>query len=387
MRHVAALPRHTDFGHVLHPSTSMSTAAQVGVFASGALLGAAGAAAWVRSRKATAPVTELTTRPLAHAGQVAVVNDALALSGHPGPVHDLLQHAAYISSYDRRLRHPHWTAEHITAESLKRAPGTDGANRAQSFFQEDARIPEIFRSTNAAYFRSGYDRGHMVPAADAKMSQAAMNETFLLSNIAPQVGEGMNRDYWAHTEDFVRRLANQFDDLYVFTIPLYLPRQSSDGKWRISYEVIGSPPTVSVPTHFAKVILGSGPKTGHSSLLAATGLGNSVALGAFVMPNSRIPDTAPLLSFETDGRCRDDADFSRECRARGRAHIIPPRAQVVGQETVRRSQVRNHLARLYEDEQEGRGRHPARGEPNARAHRPPVATRTRHVSLAWHRSF
>lgn len=42
-------------------------------------------------------------------------------------------------------------------------------------------------------FRSGYDRGHMVPAADAKISQGAMDETFFLSNVAPQVGDGFNR--------------------------------------------------------------------------------------------------------------------------------------------------------------------------------------------------
>jgi DNA/RNA endonuclease G (NUC1) len=40
----------------------------------------------------------------------------------------------------------------------------------------------------------------MVPAADAKQSQVAMSETFLLSNIAPQVGEGFNRHYWAYLE-------------------------------------------------------------------------------------------------------------------------------------------------------------------------------------------
>lgn len=295
----------------------MSVAAQVGLFAGGALLG--GGVAYLAQRSSAKPVAvpAAPVAPVAPAAPAAPtapaapaapapstpLSDALLLSGNPGPVDQLLQHQGYVSSYDRRLRHPNWTAEHLTAASIARRPGPDGANRANSMFTEDARVPELFRSTNAAYFRSGYDRGHMVPAADVKSSQAAMNETFLLSNIAPQVGPGMNRDYWAHTEDFVRRLTAKFDDLYVFTIPLYLPRQTSDGKWRVSYEVIGSPPSVSVPTHFAKVILGTGLKASEGSLIAKAGLGSSpVALGAFVVPNSMIPDTAPLRSFEADGR-------------------------------------------------------------------------------------
>lgn len=291
----------------------MSAAVQVGVFASGLLLGAGGATLFAQRRThappaagtssptpatpiraswtAPAPAPEAAPKPATPAAH-APTSDALMLSGMPGPVADFLTHAAYVTSYDRRLRHAHWTAEHLTAESIRRPPGAEGINRAQSIFSEDARVPVPFRSNNADYFRSGYDRGHLVPAADAKQSQEAMNETFLLSNIAPQVGEGFNRDYWAHTEDFVRRLTGQFRDLYVFTVPLYLPRQTSDGKWRVSYEVIGSPPNVSVPTHFAKVILGVG--------LTASPRRDAMALGAFVLPNSRIPNEAPLRSFETD---------------------------------------------------------------------------------------
>lgn len=48
-------------------------------------------------------------------------------------------------------------------------------------------------------------------------SQQAMDETFLLTNIAPQVGEGFNRHYWAYVEDFCRRLTGNFEDVYVFT--------------------------------------------------------------------------------------------------------------------------------------------------------------------------
>lgn len=47
----------------------------------------------------------------------------------------------------------------------------------------------------------------MVPAADAKQSQVAMSETFLLSNIAPQVGEGFNRHYWAYLEAVRRAIS------------------------------------------------------------------------------------------------------------------------------------------------------------------------------------
>src|ERR1700733_12342102 len=94
-----------------------------------------------------------------------------------------------------------------------------------------------------------------------------MDETFLLSNIAPQVGVGFNRHCtfstfffsrvssrfhgvlyamlinsprhvcvdWAYLEDWCRRLTNSFADVYVFTIPLYLPLKDKDGKsWVVS---------------------------------------------------------------------------------------------------------------------------------------------------------
>jgi len=73
-------------------------------------------------------------------------------------------------------------------------------DRKDSVFVEDVSIPEKFRARLKDYFRSRYDRGHQVyspfqtrksnvkvPAADARFSQNAMNETFYLSNICPQV--------------------------------------------------------------------------------------------------------------------------------------------------------------------------------------------------------
>ena len=52
-----------------------------------------------------------------------------------------------------------------------------------------------------------------------------------------------------------------------------------------------------MPTHFAKVILGSRPSHGFGG-----GDKKEYSIGAFVLPNEVIPDETPLRSFEVPGR-------------------------------------------------------------------------------------
>lgn len=110
--------------------------------------------------------------------------------GLPGPISDVAVRTGYVAGYDRRMRNPAWVAEHLTPERLLKRDG----NRGKSIFFEDETIPHKFRARLQDYQRSGYDRGHQVPAADCKFSQQAMDETFSLTNICPQVGDGFNRD-------------------------------------------------------------------------------------------------------------------------------------------------------------------------------------------------
>ncbi|EAL93171.1 nuclease [Aspergillus fumigatus] len=205
--------------------------------------------------------------------------------GFPGPIADTITSLPLTGAYDRRTRNPAWVAEHITPYSLS----LKNADRKHSAFVEDASIPAIFRAKLADYFRSGYDRGHQVPAADAKWSQDAMDGTFALTNMCPQVGEGFNRDYWAHFEEFCRDLTKKYPSVRIVTGPLYLPHRDPDGKWRVSYEVIGNPPNVAVPTHFYKVIYAEDGTASPTS---------KVSLGAFVLPNARIPNDKRLAEFE-----------------------------------------------------------------------------------------
>jgi endonuclease G len=93
---------------------------------------------------------------------------------------------------------------------------------------------------------------------------------------------------WAKLEDFCRRLTTKYPSVRIVTGPLYLPRKEADGKYRVTYEVIGNPPNVAVPTHFFKIIVAEDGQTG-----------GSVAVGAFVLPNAAIDSKTNLSEFVT----------------------------------------------------------------------------------------
>ncbi|XP_060074699.1 endonuclease G, mitochondrial-like [Ylistrum balloti] len=186
----------------------------------------------------------------------------------------------FVLSYDRRNRTAHWVFEHIKPEHIL---GKNDTDRENSIFQEDYSIHPYFRATNYDYKSSGYDRGHLAAAANHRHSQHAMDQTFTLSNISPQVGRGFNRDAWNSLEKYVRGIARMNKNVYVCTGPLYLPRREADGRLYIKYPVIG-PNNVAVPTHFFKVI-------------AVENVHGDFELMSFVMPNEVIPDSVPIKNF------------------------------------------------------------------------------------------
>ncbi|KAF9987294.1 nuclease [Modicella reniformis] len=75
---------------------------------------------------------------------------------------------------------PNWVAQHLTVESLK--PG-EGVGRGNSTFREDPTVPDLFKARLADYFKSGYDCGHMAPAADCKRH-------YTFPTLRPKSGQG-----------------------------------------------------------------------------------------------------------------------------------------------------------------------------------------------------
>lgn len=199
--------------------------------------------------------------------------------GFPG-LDNIRSHKDYIISYDKRNRVPHWVFEHLTRDSCQR---TEGVDRANSDFKVDESIHPFFQSSNKDYKYSGFDRGHMAPAGNHRNDQQMCNETFLLSNMAPQVGKGFNRDKWENLERYVRKMTKLYRNVYVCTGPLYLPHMEQDGKMYVKYQVIGQN-NVSVPTHFFKVVVGETDS-------------KDLEMEAFVLPNQEIPDNTPLDNF------------------------------------------------------------------------------------------
>ncbi|CAH1785417.1 unnamed protein product [Owenia fusiformis] len=186
----------------------------------------------------------------------------------------------YVLSYDRRNRTAHWVFEHLNRDNTKH---NDNVSRDKCEFFEDDSVHEYFRAKNSDYKKSGYDRGHLAAAANHRHSDSAMQQTFVLSNMAPQVGKGFNRDAWAMLEKYVRSLTKHFVNVYVCTGPLYLPRYENDGKLYVKYEVIGKN-NVAVPTHFYKIV-------------ACEDKNGQIELLSFVMPNQPLPDNLQLNAY------------------------------------------------------------------------------------------
>uniref|UniRef100_A0A7E4URI0 Endonuclease n=1 Tax=Panagrellus redivivus TaxID=6233 RepID=A0A7E4URI0_PANRE len=199
--------------------------------------------------------------------------------GWPG-FDNLRTYEDFVLSYDRRTKTAHWVIEHLTPDRMTYDPSVD---RSKCAFRPDESIHEYFRSTNEDYFRSGYDRGHLAPAGNHRKTQNAIDQTFYLTNMSPQVGKGFNRDKWNDLEKHVRKLARKNINVYICTGPLYIPKKEADNNLYVKYKVIG-PRQVAVPTHFFKVALVEYEKDKYS-------------LDSYLLPNAVIPDETPISQF------------------------------------------------------------------------------------------
>ena len=124
---------------------------------------------------------------------------------------ELVHHRYYSLSYSEQHEQAEWVFYEIKKERVL------GLISRTDNFRSDNSV-----STNSAtlsdYKGSGFDRGHLAPAADFSFSTTAMSESFYMSNMSPQ-NPSFNRGIWKNLESLVRTWGTN-NSIYVVTGPI-----------------------------------------------------------------------------------------------------------------------------------------------------------------------
>lgn len=159
--------------------------------------------------------------------------------GVPGMTDTVIDRRGYALGYAEEFEQPLWVAWHLTADEVR--------NR-KTGRTDDFRIDPYIATGSARledYAKSGFDRGHLAPAADMGWSAKTMSESFYFSNMTPQ-NPDFNRGVWRKLEEKVRDWAVDYGELYVVTGPLPVRSGKTVGGNRVAvppacYKVIYAP--------------------------------------------------------------------------------------------------------------------------------------------------
>ncbi len=150
--------------------------------------------------------------------------------------HEIIEHTYYTLCFNEEWKQAHWVYYELTKEEVE-----DNKVRRKNNFRTD---PKITNSVHPFDYRnSGYDRGHLAPAADMRFCPIAMNESFFMSNMSPQIPE-LNRKEWAKLENHARELAIENESILIYTGPVLLHEPK---------ELIGES-EVGVPFYYYKIV-------------------------------------------------------------------------------------------------------------------------------------
>jgi len=176
----------------------------------------------------------------------------------------LICRSAYITLNDLNARLPVYVAYTLTPDHAI------GCLPRKNQFSTDQSLPIDSRATPEDYEKSGYDIGHMSPDSDNSFNAIAMQESFILSNMSPQL-PGLNRENWEQLESSIRNWAVATNhSLTIYVGPIYTNTDPTMGNNK-----------VVVPHGFYKIVIDD---TTHHVL-------------EFVYPQADEPKSVPLSKF------------------------------------------------------------------------------------------
>ena len=157
------------------------------------------------------------------------------------PTHRALCYDAFAILHSGESKTAVYVAEKLSRQSI-----ADADEKRGNRFFADARLRSSERAELQDYQGSGFDRGHLAPAADMPTAQA-MAQSFSLANMVPQAPEH-NRGVWARSVEMATRkyVARSGGDVYVITGPVFAPS--------IAQSPSIGPDRVRVPKYLFKLV-------------------------------------------------------------------------------------------------------------------------------------
>ncbi len=208
----------------------------------------------------------------------------------------IIRHEAYTLSYNEKYEQAEWVAYELTGEHAA----------SKEFDRTDDFRPDSLVLTGSAeladYFKSGFDRGHLMPAGDCRWNEKVMSESFYMSNMSPQNPQ-FNRNRWRFLEMQVRDWAVKYGALYVITAGVLI-----DG-----LPTIGDN-EVAIPNQYYKVITDTAMTKGIAFLLPNENLNKDSIQNYFTtideVERATGLDFFPWLSMEQEQKLEGKTDTS-----------------------------------------------------------------------------
>jgi len=181
----------------------------------------------------------------------------------------LINRSQYVMSYNRSKAIPNWASWQLNQNWL--------GNHPRIPFAPDNTLPSGWETVIPDdYTGSGFDRGHVVPAADRNKTAEDSKAVFLMTNIFPQAPDN-NQGPWAQLENYCRDLVAQGKELYIVAGGA---GEGGEGEKGVKRSIAQS--KVSVPASTWKVILVS-DRPG----LGIAGITERTRVIAVIMPNQQ----------------------------------------------------------------------------------------------------
>ena len=186
---------------------------------------------------------------------------------------EIIHYSNYSVSFCENIKMSEWTIYYSTKERLL------GNLPRQNNYRQDSSLKDRDANLNF-YVKSGYDRGHLVPASDMRYDEIAMSESFYMTNVVPQ-SPAFNRGIFRKLEKRFREWVNEFDSIVIITGFI-----KSDIKEYINGQIRSDSPDSSlipVPNLFYKVFFDIEENRAISFILP-NGKSNSSDLLDYVVP-------------------------------------------------------------------------------------------------------